>query len=707
MPTLGSNYMMDGFDFDSEYGDGPDAARKDPELPRSSRGLAGLPDGFMGRDEPEEEFDFRMVEGGDEHGLGDLSEMFKEATPLMDLAWLESAEQDPARLPESINQIEPTLSDLYQTEFADVPGTGTVNELEQAWGVNRRTDGQNIVPNIVYPRPVTGPTSALPQDLHRTVVAHAMRKSAFGESFENITRDVLAFFGDDISKVQGTPAFKKFSAAIRSVRAEHGLVGNVYVRDSAFPGLHTGKWDAAIKRRCASARYILTSPGSKISALQNYIGKQVVTSIPWGEALDHYRPMIEASGKRIASGDPRKALQAAFTQQAPQTRRGATTFPTHEMPTVSSKEAHEAFSKAPTQERGVISRDDGHAAQAKNASGRIDRWVKAGLVTATRVAQIRAQVLDPSDLLRTVASEISSTKKAAYTGVGLEANKAREFVTTKDAAWTSDQNKEIDRVVLERARAVVANLVTSGKISQQNANTVLKVSSAEGMLRLAAKYVAGPKSADYSGTSFQANVATKKAQDMSPILPIEVRKLLRWASVQMNEGAAGKDLDYLLSARFSNELRKTASEPLTQLRKKHEGLSGHMYVDASAYASTTGTEGCDKGALIHRANQLKMVLGMDRCASCVSNVESHCQKYSKVIVSAIPEKQANRYQTEMIRLANASDSETTASFFTSQGEGGYDLQNEVLDNIEYDSTPPVEELGGILFDGLTLDADEE
>jgi len=172
-PTLGSNYMMDGFDFDSEYGDGPDAARKDPTLPRSSRGLAGLPDGLMGNDEPEEEFDFRMVEGGDEHGLGDLSEMFKEATPLMDLAWLEGAEQDPDRLPESINQIEPTLSDLYQTEFADVPGTGTVNELEQAWGVNRRTDGQNIVPNVSYPRPVTGPTSALPQDLHRAVVADA------------------------------------------------------------------------------------------------------------------------------------------------------------------------------------------------------------------------------------------------------------------------------------------------------------------------------------------------------------------------------------------------------------------------------------------------------------------------------------------------------------------------------------------------------
>jgi hypothetical protein len=630
-PQLGSNYMMDGFDFDSEYGKGPDSTRKipDPDLPRSSRGLSGLPDGFIG-EEPEEEFDFSIVEGGDEHGLGNLSSMFKEAAPLMDLAWLESAEQDPARLPESVNQIEYTLNDLYhQTELEDVPGTGTRPELEQAWGVNRRTDGQNIVPNVEYPRPAPAITSSLPgTDQWRTIVAHAMRKSAFGDDFDSVLRDVIAFFGLNLVKLQASPSFSKLASAVRSIRAEHGLVGNVYVRDSAFPGILSGKWDSAIKRRCASAVYFLTTPGSKLSAYENYLGKKVVTSIPWGEALDHYRPMIEASGKRIASGSPRQALLAAFTQRVSKTRE-ATTFPIHEVPTTSGREAHEALA----------------------------------------------------------------------------------------TARASNKNEEINRISLDRAKTVITNLMKSGGLTQDEAKRLLTSGlEPEAMLRSASEYVTATKVANltptpeklYSGPVFKTTVASKRAQDLSPVLPLEVRRLLRWASVQMNEGAAGKDLDYLLAARFSGDLLRKASEPLTQLRRKHEGLAGHLYVNASAYATPAGVEGCEKGALIHRANQLKAVLSMDRCASCVANVENHCQKYSKAIVTAAPVKDTDRYQAEMIRLANADDSERTASFFAPvYDEGDYQLQNDTLDSIEYDNTPPVEELGDILFEGLILDTDEE
>jgi hypothetical protein len=716
-PQLGSNYMMDGFDFDSEYGEGVDSARKDPspELPRSTRGLAALPDGLMGVD-PGEEFDFSIVEGGDEHGLGNLGEMFKEAAPLMDLNWLESATQDPERLPEAVNPIEHSLSDLYhQTEFSDVPGSGTRAELEQAWGVDRRTDGQNLVPNVEYPRPAKPLTSALPgTDQWRAVVAHAMRKSAFGDDLDGVLREVVAFLGPDLLRVQESPEFAKFASAIRSIRAEHGLVGNVYVRDSAFPGILSGKWDAAIKRRCASAAYFLTTPGSKLAAYENYLGKKVVTSVPWGEALNHYRPIIEAGGKRLASGSPQQVLQAAFTQHVAKVR-AATNFPTHEVPTVSGVEARKAFAEAPATTREVVARNE-RVSLVKRADARLERWVRAGLLTALRVNQLRAQIGDPHDLLRTAALEISPAKRAEYLGSGVGA-KTRDSSTKRDAAWASGKNAEIQKASLDRAKVTIAKLVKSGSLTPEEAGQLLTSGlEPEILLHKATELATAPKVAmlaktpekSYSGPVYKTALTSKRAQDLTPVLPLEVRRLLRWASVQMSEGMAGKDLDYMLSARFSDGLRKQADAPLTQLRKKHEGLAGHLYVEASAYASPAGTDGCEKGALIHRANQLRSVLAMDRCATCTSNVGNHCQKYSKAIVDAVPEKQAAKYQAEMIRLANSDDSERTASLFApSFDEGEYELQNDNLDDIEFSNAPPVEDLGGILFEGLILDTDEE
>jgi len=614
-PQLGSNYMLDGFDFDSEYGEGAENARKDPDpgLPRSSRGLAVLPDGFLGAD-PAEAFDFRALQASDdEGGLGNISGMYREATPLMDLSWLEGAEQDPERLPEAVNLVEYDLNDLYQTTVSDVPDSGTRAELEEAWGVNRRTDGQNLVPNIEYPRPVTGPTSALPGDQFRDVVAHAMRRSAFGVDLDTIARDVLAFLGDPAS-VQGTPAFRQLTAALRAVRAEHGLVGNVYVRDSAFPAILSGKWDAAIKKRCASARYFLTAKGSKLSNQSRYLGKEVVTAIPWAEAADHYRPILAAGGKRLASGDPRRALQAAFISHE-ELKARATQFQTHEMaPQVSTKEARAAFAKAEVVAPVAPVLKNASLAFRKKADARIERWVRAGLLTAETASEMRARISDPYELYRSAAQ-------------------------------------------------IVASAATASK--------------------------------EYTGPAFAPLQSERK--EASAEKPVEVRRLLRWASKQMNEGAAGGDLDYLLNARFSGELLKQASEPLVQIRKKHEGLAGHLYVEASVYASPTGTAGCEAGALVHRANALKAVLGMDRCTSCASNVEDTCQKYNKTIVASAPVKNPARFQAETIRLANSNDAEHTASYFAPSYENEYDLQNDSLDDIEYSNTPTAAKLGSILF----------
>lgn len=711
-PQLGSNYMMDGFDFDSEYGEGVESARKipDPDLPRSSRGLTGLPDGFVGTS-PEDPIDFRILEGGDERGVGDLSGMVHEAAYLSDLAWLEGATQDPERLPESVNQIAYTLDDLYhQTLLEDAPESGTKPELEQAWGVNRRTDGQNLVPNVEYPRPIPSPTSAIPGDQFPDMVRYAMRKSACGADPTFTHEELASFLGNGLSRIKESPKFANLTASLKVIRAEHGLAGNVYVRDSAFPGILTGKWDSIIKKKCASARYFLTTKGSKLSAYENYLGKKVVTSIPWSEALDHYRPILEARGKKLASGSPREVLRAAFLQRTAKVRP-ETNFPTHETPTVSTKEAREAFAKAPVPTREVLARN-ARVALTKRADARIERWVRAGLITSEKANQMRARISDPQELLRTVASEISASRKAKYEGSGVEA-KLHEASSNRGAAWAEAKNEELHRAAMDKAHKLIGSLVKSGGLTPEDAKKLLASDlSPQEMVRLANDRAAAPKHVEpvktaaktYSGTVFKENTPKKKASEQNPL---EVRKLLRWASVQMSEGAAGKELDILLSARFSGEILRQASEPLVQLRKKHEGLAGHLYVDASAYASPSGMEGCEKGALRHRANAIRAVLAMDRCASCVANIEGTCQKYNKSIVTAAPVEKPEKYQAETIRLANSDDAERTASLFAPiYDETEYELQNDVLDDIEYDHSPPVEDLGEILFGGLTLDSDE-
>jgi hypothetical protein len=182
--------------------------------------------------------------------------------------------------------------------------------------------------------------------------------------------------------------------------------------------------------------------------------------------------------------------------------------------------------------------------------------------------------------------------------------------------------------------------------------------------------------------------------------PDKIAQVVKWAQVQMNEGTTGYALDQLLESRFSPPILKAASKHIKSVRTAHEGAAGHLYVDTEVYASKKGTSGCDKGGLVHRANQIKFALAMERCGSCVfKNREGHCQKYNKALIDEMPTG-ITKYKKEMIRLANAHDAEATASMFNNPVEE-FDLDNETLENIDLiDSSH--EELGDVLFGGFEL-----
>lgn len=788
LPTYGSSLLLDGFDFTEEYGEGPESARKDPDpdLPRSQNGLSSLPDGFLDGHTAggDPEFLDTLVETGDEAGLGDLSSLVKNASQVIDLQWLEEAEQDPDRLPKQ-------------------PNESVLQGVVDAWGVESRTNGLGLVPNKQFPPPVKSRVTLLPGDQYRGLVASAMRRSAFRESFDNIVQDTARQV--DLSNISVDVKLQHLASAIRNIRAEHGLVGNVYLRDTAFPGLLTGKWDSEIRKKCSGARYWLTSKNSKLSAYQNYLGKAVVTAIPWSEALSHYRSILVASGKKLATGNPREVLRLAFLASDPIPTKSGGVSVTATVDTISAKDAWDIFSSAPLPKQAVVVQKD---TSMQKAVDQVGRWVSSGLLTEGDSKVILAKAKGADSILRVASARIlASGKSPDYSGQGVGVQPMVP-VTTQDGNWARGQEKLLSESSLRKAREIVLGFVKSGSLSQRDADTLLsKGLSAKDLVRFASaraadttKPVVMPRVEEraYQGAEYKANrqgsdtketqdwakvqeatlekVALEKARssvlglvtvgslspkdaaslfssNLSPVEmvkaaemraqdpykpvtlptvakgqyldtkytahvaqsmaprddnPLEVRRLLRWASVQMTEGFAGQDLDHLLQSRFSSGLLKASEAPLVQLRLKHEGLAGHLYVDASAYATPAGTTGCDTGALTHRANAIPSVLQMDRCGSCSANVDGSCQKYRKLLVSGPPVPDPVRYQKEAIRLANSGDAERTASLFTpSYSAEEFDLQNDGLDQFDYDTLPSNEEVSDVLFDGFVIPSEEE
>ncbi len=668
MPTFASNYMLDGFDFSEEYGEGPLMNHKIPTTSRttgmpaatrSESGMARLPDGIVTAGREASVDDQSLFAGADGTDVGDLSGMVREASHISDLSWLELAEQDPDRLPQQHN---------------DKALQGVI----EAWGVNNRTDGVEIIPNVVVPPAPRSQVALLPgDDTLRQVVSSAMRKSAFGVPFENILADVAAHLGPDALAQVGThPRLQRFASAVRSIKAEHGVAGAVYLRDSAFPGLLTGKWDREIKKRCASARYWLTRPGSKLAAYQNYLGKQVVTEVPWGEALDHYRTGLEASGKRLASGDPKTVLIAALRAEASRAERDAHhTYHLTPAQRVSSQEAWQVFASTKAPQREIVQKDTVRVT-AQQAQQKFARWVAAGLLTHDRARDLLA-ASQPEDAIRAGATFIATThRQAKYTGNGVGV-KAPVRPSTAD---------------VQQAQAKLASDLKAREELAAKRRDEARTRAGEKLASLTAQH-------SYKGEGVGASVHTgiRRASVSG-----DTRPVLKYAMQKMNEGSAGRDLDVLLNSRFSQDYLKGAGEQLVQLRRKHEGLAGHVYVAAAAYASKMGTTGCDQGALIHRANQVKAVLQMERCGSCAHNTEGHCQKYAKQLVKVAPVANPAKYQRETIRLANADDSERTAAMFNNYDPGEFDLQNDTLETFSYDNLPAHETLNGILFEGLTL-----
>lgn len=401
----------------------------------------------------------------------------------------------------------------------------------------------------------------------------------------------------------------------------------------------------------------------------------------------------------------------------------------------------------------VVSRDP----ERRRVHADIARWVKEGRLTGDMARRLVASTADPTDVSK-AASELvalsapiepkyiparvskyagpqqgdarTTTRQVTESDVLRELQAAesraasaqrlldheaakRERATTREARRASAISAKVAAVVAEIKRGVRGSALTSFIHRTIAPDEVREASVAlDPILRRTAALSDRPSEArKYEGATFEA--APQFARTASDAPPAEVSRLARWARRLMAEGVAGSELDARIAARFASGVRTAGTDIVSTLRRAHEGLSGHVYVDAEAYATKVGTGGCEEGARHHRASGVPTVLEMpSKCGGCVHRVaradgQVACSLYAKPLVRSASEVVSDpaKHQRDMIRLADAPDHEATASLFANTyDQSEFNLgQDTELDNVVVDDMPETEAVGEYLFGGIQID----
>jgi len=368
----------------------------------------------------------------------------REAASLADLSWLDpTQEQDPERLPKELRPDKPPLN--------------SIPELEDAWGVNRRTTGLELVPNrereiADYEKSIESGLPATPgveksadQAWH---IKKAVRMSHYGRSMVEIGKYLRA---------NVDPATAKKAQAI--IASEHGVAGNVFVRASAFPGLRNGKWAKELKKACRTARYVITTD----PAVAAKLSMQMVNKVPYRKALRQYLPHLTAAGYKVAAvgSDPKKTLQLAFLTGPKEAAHVPSTKPVHVQAheRVSVEDARKAFKDAPKEAQQVIKRDT-TAKDRRSALRVVHKAMRAGFISMNDAIKLGQSQASPKAIRRTaeaIARANLMPKQATYGGVGTRVTEHQQ--EGRDAAWAKLAQAELAAGQMKKAMAHVARMV--------------------------------------------------------------------------------------------------------------------------------------------------------------------------------------------------------------------------------------------------------
>ena len=628
---------------------------------------------------------------------------FMSEEPVIDLSWLSDFEPDPERLPDG----HATLNAIPQ--------------LQEQWGGNRaRTERTAHEIDLAYLRDPDGDARKAHQFDKLAVAQRAMRRVAALVAPSEIEREAVLAAGGDASHVKNI---------LRMAELDRGLAGNVFVRLASMPGYAQGKWKDFLQKHAHNARYLVADEQIIKSAAWiekgrcTITGKQVVSQIPWAEAYAHYEPRLKAAGRPVLlEGDNhREALQATFLAGRA-ARVPRTALPVHKgeikklgVARVVDVAAANQVIKARHAARIAAKVDQVKSRIAAGERGELLRRRVATLfvnpadqqaairllapVLKGKLAELPARVRMASESMPVYEGELKKlgdTRKADIDAVGqtIEARHAARIAVKVDQVKSRIAAGERGEILRRRVATLFVN-----PADQQAAIRLLAPVLKGKLAELPAQVRMASDTGDRDQPRVRVGVSSSNR---------EIAGATTWVRIAMNEGFAGERLDIAISHRFTEALLKEAGANISRIRAVHEGLAGHRYIDTSAYASQTGSSGCETGGLKHRTNQVKMALAMDRCGSCamasiMPNGTPNCSVYNKMLVQASDFNAGDlrKAKAAAIKMANAHDGEITASLFTTRHDPAeFGLHNPMLDNIRPDDLPENHKVADIVLGGL-------
>lgn len=209
-----------------------------------------------------------------------------------------------------------------------------LEELHEQWGAS--TDG--VFKRVHATALPSQSPSAVSDYTWDTLTRMAKRSLEAGKPMQEIT--------ETFRKMARGYQASDIKAFTEYLDGERGLAGRVYVEAANYPNLISGANKDYFQRKFANVRYLIAEANSPIaSQFKTFWGKVVTESVPWDEAYDYYAPRLMKSGYKVASGDPRTTLRAAFLS-TPVKDVAPTHFQMDHSPKVTYEEAEQALRKA-------------------------------------------------------------------------------------------------------------------------------------------------------------------------------------------------------------------------------------------------------------------------------------------------------------------------------------------------------------------------
>lgn len=355
--------------------------------------------------------------------------------PIVDLSWLDGG---PGPNPLDCKQGSPPL-DLQ-------------DELVQLWVEDRpQVGGAWLVPSRQRPDP-DRTAAARPADLQAAIAA-ASRRIHAGHPVDKVIARLRVEAGDRVAE-----------AAAPRLRDDAGLAGLVFVRESAYPGLRAGHWDAQLQKMSRSAKYLLSS--TPADGWRKF-GLQVVSAVPWAQALRNYMPELKARGAVFASaGNPKEVLRGAVSQNP------AAGGPSRRVPGSDPSKDRQAPRIAPPR---LTAQEAQRAGAEKMGAMTARMLVRKGLLSRDRAEELIAAKKTASEVRAELTRAASRPDPVgAYAGAGdrfsFELQAQRAHGLRRDRVGSAPKN-----LAGFRLRKRVAQMLVQGTLTHADARRALGI----------------------------------------------------------------------------------------------------------------------------------------------------------------------------------------------------------------------------------------